>query len=116
MGKSFLNFQVDHMTLLVEPELYNVAYAIFRIIFGAGKEDIIYDKRKEWVKGQGEESMTFAVRIGKNLGDNDTALQNSIVAVVQPSEPQNQPSHVRSMLKDHGRIVFDLRGSCLPGF
>lgn len=88
------------MTLLVAPEMYNVAYALFRIIFGVKKEDIIYEKRKEWVKGQGEASMTFAARIGRGLVGGE-ALENTIVAVVQPSEPKTQPSHVRAMLADH---------------
>jgi len=97
---TFLNFQVDHMTLLVEPKFYNITYLIFRIIFGARKEDIIYEKRKEWVKGKGEASMTFAVRIGRSVVGN-ASLQNTIIALVQPSEPETIPSHVREMLKGH---------------
>ncbi|MBI2070183.1 MAG: hypothetical protein HYT79_06230 [Elusimicrobia bacterium] len=97
---SFLNFQVDHMTLLVDSEMYNVAYAMLRIIFGAAKEDILYEKRKEWVKGRGEASMTFAARIGRGPVDGPQ-MQNTIIAVVQPSEPKEQPSHVRDMLNQH---------------
>lgn len=96
---SFHNFQVDHMTLLLEPEMYSVAYVIFRTIFGVSKDDIVYEKRKEWVKGQ-EVSMTYAVRIGRNAVG-DASLQNTIIAVVQPSEPQTRPSHVRDMLRSH---------------
>src|SRR3989338_7829000 len=95
-----LSFQVDHMTLLVKPQMYKVAYALFRIIFGVKREDILYEKRKEWVKGQGEVSMTFAARIGKGAIGGES-LQNTIIAVVQPSEPLSQPSHVRRMLEDH---------------
>jgi hypothetical protein len=96
----FLNFHVDHMTLLLQPELYPVAYVLFKTIFGVTAEDLLYDKRKEWVKGEGEKSMTYALRLGS--GVDDAKLINTIVAVVQPSEPKNRPSHVRSMLDDHG--------------
>ena len=54
MKQPYLNFQVDHMTLLLQPRLYSVAYAIFRVVFGVQAADILYDKRKEWEKGQGE--------------------------------------------------------------
>lgn len=95
----FLNFQVDHMTLLVQPAMYNVSYVIFRTIFGASRGDIVYEKRKEWIKGQ-EVSMTYAVRIGRsNVGG--ASFQNTIFALVQPSEPQTQSSHVREMLRGH---------------
>ncbi len=88
------------MTLLVAPEMYNVSHIIFRVIFGVDKSDVLYEKRKEWIKGQGEVSMTYAARIGQNISE-DSKLQNSIIAVVQPSEPATLPSHVRTMLNDH---------------
>jgi len=98
----FLNFQVDHMTLLVTPEMYKQVYLILRIIFGVAKKDVLYEKRKEWIKGQGEVSMTFAVSIGQGRSSsNGSLLNNTIVAVVQPSEPESQSSHVRRMLKEH---------------
>jgi len=88
------------MTLLVDPEFYNVTYLIFRVVFGVAPEDVLYEKRKEWRPGEGEASMTFAARIGRGpVGG--AALQNTIIAVVQPSEPKDQPSHVRRMLQDH---------------
>jgi hypothetical protein len=96
----FLNFQVDHMTLLLQPRFYNVAYAIFRIILGVTPGDILYEKRKEWKKGEGEQSMTFAVRVGEG-DDTPKELLNTIFAVVQPSEPKDQSSHVREMLDGH---------------
>lgn len=96
----FLNFQVDHMTIHIDPAMYNTAYVIFRIIFGVSKDDVIYEKRKEWIKGQGEESMTYAVRIGKGI-IGDESLTNTIIAVVQPSEPASIPSHSRELLKKH---------------
>ena len=98
--KSFLNFQVDHMTLLVDPELYNVSYALFRLVFGVPRPEILYEKRKEWEKGKGEVSMTYAARIGRKLRGAEE-LQNTVIAVVQPSEPKAQPSHVREMLTKH---------------
>jgi hypothetical protein len=98
---SFLNFKVDHMTLLVQPELYNVSYLIFRTIFGCTPEHVLYEKRKEWVKGQGDESLTFAMQVGEGGGDYHAKLDNTMIAVVQPSEPKSQPSHVREMLDGH---------------
>ena len=100
MKHSFLNFQVDHMTLLLQPKLYKVAYALFQIIFGVESKDLLYEKRKEWVKGEGEKSLTFAVCIGEGASS-DPNLNKTIVAVVQPSEPASQPSHVRDMLDKH---------------
>jgi hypothetical protein len=97
---NFLNFKVDHMTLLVQPELYNVAYVIFRTIFGCNPEHLLYEKRKEWVPGQGEESLTFAMQVGHG-GKYEEKLDNTMIAVVQPSEPKTQPSHVREMLDGH---------------
>ena len=100
MKHSFQNFQVDHMTLLLQPQLYNVAYVAFNVIFGVGPGDILYDKRKEWEPGKGEQSMTFAVCLGQGASD-DAELNKTIVAVVQPSEPKTQSSHVREMLDGH---------------
>lgn len=97
---AYLNFKVDHMTMLVQPKLYNVAYLIFRNIFGCTPDNVLYEKRKEWVPGQGEQSLTFAMQVGQGQ-ESSAELENTMIAVVQPSEPKNQPSHVRSMLDDH---------------
>ena len=97
---SFLNFKVDHMTMLVQPEMYNVSYLVFRTIFGCTPEHILYEKRKEWVKGQGEESLTFAMQVG-HAGPYEEKFDNTMIALVQPSEPRNHPSHVREMLDGH---------------
>lgn len=97
---SFLNFKVDHMTLLVQPELYNVSYLIFRTIFGCRPEHILYEKRKEWVPGEGDQSLTFAMQVGAGAEEKEE-LQNTMIAVVQPSEPASMESHVRDMLNDH---------------
>ena len=88
------------MTLLLQPELYKVAYLTFHVIFGVGPDDLLYEKRKQWQAEDGEQSMTFAVRIGKGAHA-DEDLNNTIIAVVQPSEPLTQPSHVRQMLDSH---------------
>ena len=88
------------MTLLLQPQLYKASYLIFNVIFGAGPEDLLYDKRKEWKKGDGEVSMTYAMRLGQGASS-DPELNNTIVAVVQPSEPLAQSSHVREMLDGH---------------
>lgn len=97
---AFQNFQIDHCTLLLQPEMYNVAYCLFKIIFGVGPNDILYEKRKEWEPGKGEQSMTFAVCVGEG-SQKDVELTKTIFAVVQPSEPKTQPSHVRTMLDSH---------------
>lgn len=95
----FLNFSVDHMTLLLHPKLYTVAYAAFRIILGVTPEDLLYEKRRSQPDGS-EVSMTFANRIGEWQPKENDPLQ-TIIAVVQPSEPADQPSHVRDMLDGH---------------
>ncbi len=100
MRHQFQNFQVDHMTLLLQPDLYKVAHAVFNIIMGVKASDILYDKRREWVKGEGEKSMTYAVCVGEGVSK-DEALNKTIIAVVQPTEPMSQPSHVREMLDGH---------------
>jgi len=100
MRHPFQNFQVDHMTLLLQPDLYKVAHAVFNIIMGVRPGDILYDKRREWVKGEGEKSMTFAVCVGEGAAKEE-ALNKTIIAVVQPTEPLSQPSHVREMLDGH---------------
>jgi hypothetical protein len=96
----FQNFQIDHCTLLLQPQLYNVSYCLFKIIFGVGPDDILYEKRKEWVPGQGEQSMTYAVCVGQG-SSKDADLNKTIFAVVQPTEPKTQSSHVREMLDTH---------------
>ena len=96
----FLNFKVDHMTLLLKPQLYNVAYVLFRTIFGCDPEHVVYEKRKEWVAGEGEQSLTYAMQVGHGI-DLTPDLQTTMIAVVQPSEPSTQPSHVREMLDGH---------------
>lgn len=96
----FLNFKVDHMTMLVAPDFYNVAYALFRIVLGVTPHDILYNKTKEWIKGEGERSMTFASVIG-DAPDEPKEVDKTIIAVVQPTEPKSQRSHVREMLNEH---------------
>ncbi|RYZ72461.1 MAG: hypothetical protein EOP05_10985, partial [Proteobacteria bacterium] len=98
--KPFMNFTVDHMTLLLQPKLYTVAYAIFRIIFGTTPDDLLYEKRRKQPDGS-EVSMTFATRIGEWESQKRTEPLTTVIAVVQPSEPANQPSHVREMLDGH---------------
>lgn len=105
MRHSFQNFQVDHMTLLLQPRLYNVAYVAFNVIFGVTPENLLYEKRKEWEPGKGEESLTFAVQVGQGNKD-DRAQNKTIFAVVQPSEPKSQPSHVREMLDSHNSAAL----------
>ena len=98
----FHNFVVDHMTFLVEPALYKTTYALFRIIFGVSKTDLLYEKRRPLPGGK-QASMTFASRVGQEY--NSKLKAQTIIAVVQPSEPEGQSSHVRTMLKNRG-------GSC----
>lgn len=94
---AFMNFTVDHMTLLLHPKMYAVAYPVFRIILGVGLEDILYEKRRPESDKQKETSMTFASTLGKWEAENNNPL-HTVIAVVQPSEPEGEPSHVREML------------------
>ena len=96
----FLNFKVDHMTLLVQPQLYNVAYVLFRTVFGCAPEHVVYEKRKEWIEGEGEQSLTYAMQLGQGV-DLSPDLATTMIAVVQPSEPSSMSSHVREMLDGH---------------
>src|SRR5690242_846678 len=99
MGKpDYLNFEVDHMTLLLHPQLYNLSYLIFRIIFGSTATDLLYEKRRTTLNG--EVSMTYATCIGVAT-QQKAVTSNTIIAVVQPSEPLSEPSHVREMLDGH---------------
>lgn len=98
---AYLNLVVDHMTFLVEPRYYNVAYAVFRVVFGVTPEDIIYEKRRRWPGDDRERSMTFAARLGRYDAKKDS-INQTIVAVVQPTEPAGQGSHVRDILKNRG--------------
>lgn len=100
----FLNFTVDHMTMLFHPKLYTIAYVVFRVIFGARPEDILYEKRRPGKPGEKETSMTFATRVGTWEAKEKDPLP-TIFALVQPSEPLNQPSHVRTMLEGHDQTT-----------
>ena len=95
----FQNLVVDHMTFLVEPRFYKPTYALFRIIFGVPPEEIIYNKRRTWPGETEEQSMTFAARTGRYEGK---GFDSTIMAVVQPTEPARQGSHVRDILKNRG--------------
>lgn len=97
---SFLNFTVDHMTMLFHPKLYTIAYVVFRVVLGARPEDILYEKRRPGAKGEKDTSMTFATRVGTWEPKEKDPLP-TIFALVQPSEPVGQPSHVRTMLEGH---------------
>jgi hypothetical protein len=100
----YLNFTVDHMTLLLHPKLYSMAYCVFRIIMGVTPEDLLYEKRRAGKNGAKDVSMTFANRIGQWKSTEKDPL-NTIVAVVQPSEPEGEPSHVRDMLDGHESVA-----------
>src|SRR6185369_1691711 len=73
----FQNLVVDHMTFLVEPRFYNVAYVLFRVVFGVPLEDVIYEKRTTWEGEKEESSMTFASRIGRHEGKKE--LDSTII-------------------------------------
>lgn len=45
--------------------------------------------------------MTYAVRLGQGKENRPKEMDNTIIAVVQPSEPKDQSSHVREMLDGH---------------
>lgn len=97
---AFLNLVVDHMAFLVEPRFYPVSYAIFRIIFGVPPEGVVYEKRRKWPGASEETSMTFAAKLGDYPPKG--GANHTIMAVIQPSEPVDAPSHVRQILKNRG--------------
>ncbi|MBI3300208.1 MAG: hypothetical protein HYZ75_18730 [Elusimicrobia bacterium] len=99
--KPFQNLTVDHMTLLLDCELYDVMYLVFRAVFGVSREEILYERRRKAPDGKREISMTFASRIGRGGAQASAELDNTIIAAVQPSEPAGERSHVREMLADH---------------
>ncbi len=98
MKQPFQNLVVDHMTFLVEPRFYKVTYALFRVVFGLGPEDIIYEKRRKWPGEAEEKSMTFAARIGRP--EPQEGLNQTVIAVVEPTEPARMSSHVREILRN----------------
>lgn len=114
----FQNLVVDHTTLFTEPRLYPITYALFRVIFGAAPEDIIYEKRLRWPGVPQEKSLTFATRVGRY--ENKAGLDNSLIAIVQPTEPPTRSSHVRQILKNRGGSIhcfhIALRTPDLIGF
>lgn len=95
---SFLNLSFDHVTLLLAPHLYRVYHLVFQILFG---DDIVYHKRKQWTPVSSEKSLTFALRIGSDKPHENATFKNSVLAVVQPTEPFLASSHVRAMLEQH---------------
>ena len=101
---AFMNFAVDHMTLLLHPKLYNVSYAVFRIIFGATPEDLLYEKKRPGKDGAKDVSMTYATRVG-NWSAAEKDPLSTIFAIVQPSEPEGQASHVKDMLEGRGTVA-----------
>ena len=118
MKKPFQNLVVDHITLFTEPRFYKVTYALFRVVFGVEPEDIIYNKRLKWPGQQEEKSLTFASRIGRY--ENKPGLDNSLIAIVEPTESPDQPSHVRKILENRGGSIhcfhIALRTPDLPAF
>lgn len=117
---NFMNFSVDHMTLLLHPKLYRIAYPVFRIIFGTTPDDLLYEKRRQFKGSDKEVSMTFAKRIGLWESTKQNDPLNTIIAVVQPSEPEGEKSHVRDMLDGHESVAhwqhIALRTPDLIGF
>lgn len=100
---AFANFAVDHMTVCFHPKLYTVMYAVMQILFGLTPDDLLYEKRRKHKDGK-EVSMTFANRVGRWESTPGNEL-DTIFALVQPSEPENEPSHVRTMLDGYGRAA-----------
>ncbi|WII72960.1 hypothetical protein QJS83_03625 [Bdellovibrio sp. 22V] len=103
--KPFMNFTVDHMTMLLHPKLYTLSYAVFRIIFGTTPDDLLYEKKRAGKNGAKDVSMTYATRVGEWQPRGDKDPLNTIFAIVQPSEPEGTPSHVRQMLDGHENVA-----------
>ncbi|MBI3550452.1 MAG: hypothetical protein HY078_15550 [Elusimicrobia bacterium] len=95
------NFVADHLTMIVEPGMYKPMYAFLRIILGVPREGLIYEKRKRWPGTPRDASMTFAVSVGDVAKEKSIKLARTMLAIVQPTEPAAQTSHVRDMLSSH---------------
>ena len=95
------NLVADHLTLLLDPALYKPFYALMRIVFGVPRQGIVYEKRKRWPGAARESSMTFACDIGDAFREDGSRMARTMLAVVQPTEPGGQSSHVREMLGAH---------------
>ncbi|QDK38708.1 hypothetical protein [Bdellovibrio sp. NC01] len=117
--KPFMNFTIDHTTMLFHPNLYRLSYVVFRIIFGTTPDDLLYEKKRKGQNGEKDVSMTYATRVGTWEPKERDPLP-TIFAIVQPSEPANQPSHVREMLDGHSNVAhvqhLALRTPDLLGF
>lgn len=98
---SAFNFVQDHLTMLVDAQMYKIMYAFLRVVMGLSKKDIIYEKRKRWDGASSESSMTFAMRLGDIAAEKNAKLGRTMLAVVQPTEPAAQSSHVRDILSQH---------------
>ncbi len=92
------------MTILVDEKMYNVAYLVFRNILGATADDIVYNVRRSAGPGEPEKSLTFATRLGSGANANNE-LNNTMVALVQGTEPKSKFSHVRQMLANRNSTV-----------
>lgn len=101
MTRPRFNMVADHITMLVEPALYKTFYAIARVVFGAPAEGIVYEKRKRWPGAKSESSLTFATDLGDAFKEKGARMARTMLAVVQPTEPASQRSHVREMLRQH---------------
>ena len=94
---TYLNLVPDHSTLLLSPRAYRMYYLLLRVLFKLSPEDIVYNVRSR----DGNDSMTFAVRIGCDDVTEDRGLKQTLYAVVQPTEGETEHSHVREMLASH---------------
>lgn len=94
------NLVADHMTLLVDPPLYKLFYLLSRVVFGVSRKGVVYEKRKRWPGAKAESSMTFALDLGDAYRER-SKFARTMLAVVQPTEPATQSSHVREMLAQH---------------
>ncbi len=102
MKTATFNFVADHLTLLLDPSIYKPTYALLRIVFGVSRRGIVYEKRKRWPGTKEPSSMTFAADIGDAFKERGAKTARTMIAVVQPTEPLGQRSHVREMLAGHG--------------
>ncbi len=61
-------------------------------------------KKRAGKNGAKDVSMTYATRVGEWQEKEKDPLA-TIFALVQPSEPANEPSHVRQMLDGHSNVA-----------
>ena len=98
MPQGFLNFNVDHMTFWWTPSFTTSATRCFASSSGSGPRT----SSTKAAAGPGPTRRNHDLRLLHREASNKGGLNKTIIAVVQPTEPASQGSHVRDILKNRG--------------